>query len=239
MARSSRTTAAAIAEARREIAKDVAKLRKDGALTPSQATALLNRMARTNPLNEASVNSFIEYANKVFMDADYAKRMNDLNKMRKRALKYAEEKTGINVRCHRCHQDYRWYQRGGYTRRGARGIHRGHERSLSERKAVLDLENRVSLRNKLETILDAIDQELNAKDELLAEFENFDGKVRDEAGKVSIAKTIKAMVEAGVITEDEAKLLRKYQGELFPEPEGKDEAELQQERENEKGSSSV
>jgi len=233
MARSSRTTAAAIAEARREIAKDVAKLRKDGALTPYQATALLNRMARTNPLNEASVNSFIEYANKVFMDADYAKRMNDLNKMRKRAITNAEKKTGINVDVIDAIRTIAGINAEAIPEEVLEEYAEVIEQ-LAERKAVLDLENRVSLRSKLETILDAIDQELNAKDELLAEFENFDGKEYTEEGKVSIAKTIKAMVEAGVITDDEAKLLRKYQGELFPEPEGKDEAELQQERDNEK-----
>jgi len=233
MARSSRTTAAAIAQANRELAKDVAKLRKDGTLTTAQATALLNRMARTNPLNEASVNSFVEYANKVFMDADYAKRMNDLNKMRKRALKYAEEKTGINTDVIDAIRTIAGINAEAIPEEVLKEYTEVITQ-LSERKAVLNLENRVSLRNKLETILDAIDQELNAKDELLAEFENFDGKVRDDSGKVSIAKTIKAMVEAGVITKDEATLLRKYQGELFPEPEGKDEAELQQERDNEK-----
>ena len=232
MARSSKTTATAIAEARKQIAKDVAKLRKDGVLTTAQATALLNRMARTNPLNEASVNSFIEYANKVFMDADYAKKMNDLNKMRARALKYAEEKTGINVDVIDVIRTIAGINAEAIPEEVLKEYTEVMTQ-LSERKAVLDLENRVSLRNKLETIIDAIDQEINAKDELLAEFENFDGKVRDDSGKVSIAKTIKAMVEAKVITEDEAKLLRKYQGELFPEPEGKDDAELQQERENE------
>ena len=232
MARSSKTTATAIAEARKQIAKDVAKLRKDGVLTTAQATALLNRMARTNPLNEASVNSFIEYANKVFMDADYAKKMNDLNKMRARALKYAEEKTGINVDVIDVIRTIAGINAEAIPEEVLEEYTEVMTQ-LSERKAVLDLENRVSLRNKLETIIDAIDQEINAKDELLAEFENFDGKVRDDSGKVSIAKTIKAMVEAKVITEDEAKLLRKYQGELFPEPEGKDDAELQQERENE------
>ena len=232
MARSSKTTATAIAEARKQIAKDVAKLRKEGVLTTAQATALLNRMARTNPLNEASVNSFIEYANKVFMDADYAKKMNDLNKMRARALKYAEEKTGINTDVIDVIRTIAGINAEAIPEEVLKEYTEVMTQ-LSERKAVLDLENRVSLRNKLETIIDAIDQELNAKDELLAEFENFDKKVRDDSGKVSIAKTIKAMVEAGVITQDEAKLLRKYQGELFPEPEGRDEAELQQERENE------
>ena len=231
MARSSKTTATAIAEARKQIAKDVAKLRKDGVLTTAQATALLNRMARTNPLNEASVNSFIEYANKVFMDADYAKKMNDLNKMRARALKYAEEKTGINVDVIDVIRTIAGINAEAIPEEVLKEYTEVMTQ-LSERKAVLDLENRVSLRNKLETIIDAIDQEINAKDELLAEFENFDAKVPAKE-KVSIAKTIKAMFEAGVITEDEAKLLRKYQGELFPEPEGKDDAELQQERENE------
>ncbi len=233
MARSSKTTATAISEARKQIAKDVAKLRKDGVLTTAQATALLNRMARTNPLNEASVNSFIEYADKVFMDADYAKKMNDLNKMRKRALKYAEEKTGINIDVIDAIRTIAGINAEAIPEEVLKEYTEVITQ-LSERKAVLNLENRVSLRNKLETILDAIDQELNAKDELLAEFENFDDKVRDDSGKVSIAKTISAMVEAGVITKDEAKLLRKYQGELFPEPEGRDEAELQQERDNEK-----
>ena len=231
MARSSKTTATAIAEARKQIAKDVAKLRKDGVLTTAQATALLNRMARTNPLNEASVNSFIEYANKVFMDADYAKKMNDLNKMRARALKYAEEKTGINTDVIDVIRTIAGINAEAIPEEVLKEYTEVMTQ-LSERKAVLDLENRVSLRNKLETIIDAIDQELNAKDELLAEFENFDAKV-PATEKVSIAETIKAMVKAGVITEDEAELLRKYQGELSPEPEGRDEAELQQERENE------
>lgn len=234
MARSSRNTAAAIAQARRELAKDVAKLRKAGALTPSQATALLGRMARTNPLNEASVNSFVEYAARVFEDADYAAKINRANKLRKRAWRNVESGkigvaknlteairviTGINAEIipEAALEDYMELIE-----------------MLGERKAVLDLSPMGQVEQMVDGITNEINQELNAKDELLSEFENFEDKVYTKEGKVSIAKTIKAMVEAEVITEDEAKLLRKYSQELFPEPEGKTEEELENARRDEK-----
>jgi hypothetical protein len=188
-------------------------------------------MSRTNPLNEASVNSFIEYADNVFKDADYAAEMNRLNKLRKRAANNAEKKLGIvefidAIRV--------------ITSMKSEAIpeevlpeYKEVIEELGERKAVLNLEERAALRAKLETILDAIEQELNAKDELLAEFENFDGKVYED-GKLSIAKTIAAMVEAGVIEDAEAELLKKYSRELFPEPEGVDKEDLENARNEEK-----
>jgi hypothetical protein len=190
-------------------------------------------MARTNPLNEASVNKFVEYADNVFKDADYAAKMNRLNRMRKRARTNAEKKTGINVDIIDAIRTITGINAELIPEDVLEQYSEVIEQ-LAERKAVLDLENRAPLREKLGTILNAIDQELNAKDELLAEFENFGDKAYTKEGKVIISKTIKAMEEAGVITDDEAKLLRKYSQELFPEPEGKTEEERENERNKEK-----
>jgi hypothetical protein len=87
-------------------------------------------------------------------------------------------------------------------------------------------------------IINEINQELNAKDELLTEFENFADKVYTKEGKLSVARTITAMVKAGVIEDTkenpEAKLLRKYSSELFVAPEGKTKEELEDARRDEK-----
>jgi len=234
MARSSANTAAAIAAARRELAKDVAKLRKAGALTSAQAAALVSRMSRTNPLNEASVSSFIEYADNVFKDADYADKMNRANKLRKRAWRNVESGkigvaenikesirviTGINAEV---------------IPEGALEDYMELIEMLGERKATLDLAPMGQVEMLVDGIINEINQELNAKDELLAEFENFEDKVYTKEGKLSVARTITAMVKAGVITEDEAKLLRKYGSELFVAPEGKTEEELEDARRDEK-----
>jgi hypothetical protein len=190
------------------LGKDVARLRKAGALTAAQAAALVSRMSRTNPLNEASVNSFIEYADNVFKDADYAAKMNRANKLRKRAWRNVESGkigvaenikesirviTGINAEV---------------IPEGALEDYMELIDMLGERKATLDLAPMGQVEMMVDGIINEINQELNAKDELLAEFENFADKVYTKEGKLSVARTITAMVKAGVITEDEPRRVR-------------------------------
>jgi hypothetical protein len=206
MARSSRATAAASREIMREVGKDIAKLKASGALTPAQATAIIKKMAAMNPFNPVQVENFVNYVANVFADADYAQEVNRLNRSRKRALKNAERKLGVatdivpmlrtllDINSEAIPQEV--FEK--YT---------ALVNMLAERKAVLDLADKTMVSDVTAEIMEAVDQELSMKEELLARYENYP---KEE----NFAKTVKAMVEAEVLTEDEAKLLKKYAAEL-------------------------
>jgi hypothetical protein len=83
----------AVKEATKELIKEVRELRKSGKINKIQEQAILNRLGNTNVLSEKSTRRFIEYATKVYNNADYAKKLTDAQKLRKKIRCLSRDKT--------------------------------------------------------------------------------------------------------------------------------------------------
>ena len=205
-----------------------------GKLSQSQLLAVTNRFANVNLSSEKSIDSFVDYMQKVFSDVDYAAKMTSLNKSIKQAKKNINSKIG----------------------RGADGLAYELRRllnisptiipdsvleeysdlvtSFGERKTVLNLKDSVEVKETIVNIFTELENQNSKLGELTERFEAFEKEERD--GKVDYAKTVKKMLKDKVITEEESKLMKKFRTEIIPieTAEGKTEEQKQEEIEEEK-----
>jgi hypothetical protein len=84
----------------REIAAKLKEMEGRGKITANQAKALLNRFANVNTANPDMVDRYLDYAEKVFNDADYADKLNEargINKKVKKAIKSREVELDLRM----------------------------------------------------------------------------------------------------------------------------------------------
>jgi hypothetical protein len=91
--RGGRYAVKAIKEATQALIKEVKELRKSGKINKIQEQAILNRLGNTNVLSEKSTRRFIEYVTKVYDNADYAQKLTDAQKLRKKIRSLSRDKT--------------------------------------------------------------------------------------------------------------------------------------------------
>jgi len=207
-----------------------------GKLSQAQLLAVTNRFANVNLSSEKSIDSFVDYMQKVFSDVDYAAKMTSLNKS------ITDAKTNINSK----------------IGRGADGLAYELRRllnisptiipdsvleeysdlvtSFGERKTVLKLKDSVEVKETIAKIFTELENQNSKLGELTERFEAFDDKKFTKTGTVSFSETVAQMVKDKVITEGEAKLMRKFKSDIMPieKAEGKTEEDKQKEMEEEK-----
>ena len=207
MARSSKATAAASREIMREVGKDIAKLKATGAITGAQATAILRKLTAMDPFNPVQVENFVNYAARVFAEAEHAQEVNRLNKLRKRAYKNAGKKLGIAQDLMPMLQTLLNID-AGLIPESVFEQYQKLVNDLGERKAVLDLDERDKVSEDVVNIMAGVSEELAKKEELFARYDSFQPKGD------SVSATIDAMVEQELLSEDEVDVLKKYANEL-------------------------
>jgi len=216
----------------KELTKSIKELRTKGKITVNQAASALRKFSSVNVFDEASIDRFVEYMSKVFENAEYAEKISNAFAKLPTAKKNAKTKLGI-----------------------AESLTPALNRMLSikptlipdavldsyldivdmigKKAEVLSLEEVNSLTKRVNDILDAVDTEVSKADELAERFNEYDGKVIDEDGKLDYAATIKAMLKDNTISEDEAEIMRKYKSSIVEPIERvkKTEEELAAEKE--------
>jgi hypothetical protein len=207
-----------------------------GKLSQAQLLAVTNRFANVNLSSEKSIDSFVDYMQKVFSDVDYAAKMTSLNKS------ITDAKTNINSK----------------IGRGADGLaselrmllnisptiipdsvfeeYSDLVTSFGARKTVLKLKDSVEVKETIAKIFTELENQNSKLGELTERFEAFDDKKFTKTGAVSFSETVAQMVKDKFITEDEAKLMRKFKSDIMPieKAEGKTEEDKEKEMEEEK-----
>jgi hypothetical protein len=234
----SRTEKLKIISRIRELSKDAAKdlveeireLAKKGNITTTQAVNIISRFGKVNMLNEASVSNFVDYMAKVFADAEYDNKIKVAKGKLKNARKNIYTKIGIANGLV-----------GPLQKLFAINPELIPESKLERylelvdmfgaRQAVLSLEEKAKLTNDVLDILDEVNNERSAVDDLSYRLNYSDNKVIED-GKLDYAATVKNMLKEGDITEEEAALMTKYKSEILPQTEKSSlsEQELQQEK---------
>jgi hypothetical protein len=231
-ARGAREAKAAIANASKEVGASLKELVTKGQITLKQANALVGRFSRVNPLNEAAVERFVNYATKVFNDAEYNERMSALSKLAPTAKKNTQKKLGIADGV--AQPLLRMFSLSPETiPNSVLPAYTELMQMMAQRKAVLNLQEIADVKQKVESVLDAVDLELGKIPELSERFIAYDDKVIGKEGKVDFAKTLEKMVKEGVIDNDEAAILRDNRSSVMPRAEKtpKSEQEISEERE--------
>jgi len=82
----------ALAKTRNAIKESINDLAKGGKITAKQAATLIERASKVKIFNEESITKFVDYASKLFADADYASKLNNAKSLRKSVSKLSRNK---------------------------------------------------------------------------------------------------------------------------------------------------
>jgi hypothetical protein len=237
MARSSRATSVAMRALMKQLGKDAAALKRDGILKPIQAAMLLKRMGEVNPFNEVSVDRFLDFTERIFLEGEYAGDLKAILDNRSRALKQANTKLGVSqditpmvntiLRTNPSMlPDVEIELSEGEFSPLIKEVRKLAE-ELGKRKAVLSVEERTKMQQRVFEIAKAIDEELSLKNELMVRYQEYTD-AQSEAGvteKLTVSKIIDGMESEGIIDSYESSVLKKYKAELREEPTEEEKAE--------------
>ena len=206
-ARGAKDAKVAIANASKSVGASIQDLSNKGRISLKQAASLTNRFAKTNPLDEVSVERFVNYASKVFSNAEYAAQLAGLAKAIPLAKKNAQSKLGIAEGVAQPIMSMLSIS-PELIPDSAMPVYTEILGMLAKRTAVLQLQEIDDVKRKVESVLDAVDLELSKIPELVERFIEYQEKVLDKNEKIDFPKTLSKMVAEGIIDENEAEILR-------------------------------
>ena len=91
-ARSSRLSIKDLNEKRKELSGKISELKKNGKITTNQARVIINKIGSVNLYNAKSVDSFLNYMEKVYNNADYADKVMAANSLKNNIKKLSKSK---------------------------------------------------------------------------------------------------------------------------------------------------
>lgn len=231
-ARGAKDAKVAIANASKSVGASIQDLSNKGRISLKQAASLTNRFAKTNPLDEISVERFVNYASKVFSNAEYAAQLAGLAKAIPLAKKNAQKKLGIAEGVAQPIMSMLSIS-PDLIPDSVLPVYTEILGMLSQRTAVLQLQEVDDVKRKVESVLDAVDLELSKIPELVERFIEYQEKVLDKNEKIDFPKTLSKMVTEGIIDENEAAILRNNRSLVIQRAskEKPTEEELSQEKE--------
>ena len=219
-------------DAAKDLVEEIRELAKKGNITTTQAVNIISRFGKVNMLNEASVSNFVDYMTKVFADAEYDNKIKVAKGKLKNARKNINTKIGIADGLvgplQRLFAINPELIPESYLERYLELVD-----MFGARQAVLTLEEKSKVTKDVIDILEEINNERSAVEELSERFNYSDNQVIED-GKLNYAATVKNMLKEGEITEEEAALMTKYKSEIAPKVEKStlSEDELQQEKDD-------
>lgn len=203
-------------DAAKDLANEIKELAKTGTITPNQAANIIARFGKVNMLNEVSVSNFVDYMSKVFENAEYVNKIEQVNSKLKTAKKNIGTKIGtadgLILPLQRLFSINPTLIPQQFFDRYSELVN-----MFGEKQAVLSLEEKSAVTKDVESILAGLDEEQSKANELADRFNQFEGKVFDDEGRLQYADTINKMVEEKVIDEDKAEIMRKYKSDIAPQ----------------------
>ena len=218
---------------RKMLAAAIKDMVKKGKITIRQAAVLINKVNNTNLDNPVMVERLLNYADKVFSNAEYSEKIARAKKLLTKAKENVRTKIGVSEGLTTL-MNKLFNINPNLIPDDVLEAYLELVDMMGKRQAVLTLKESADLTKDVEKILDSINDELSTLDELIDIFEKYDDKVLDENGDIDFAATIEKMLEEGIITASDAKIYKKYKDKVLPEEskEKKTEAQIAEEKKN-------
>jgi hypothetical protein len=229
-ARAAREAKKDVNEKRKDLAKTISDMETTGKITTKQAQAIMARLSKLNMDNPAKVDAFVEYAGRVFENAEFAQDVARANALKSKVKNNAKTKLGI---ANDLISEILIMASINPSLIPSKVFDTYLEtmEMLGQRTAVLKLEERGELTQKVSDILDAVNEELSVAEVMADRFEAYDKKEVDSEGKINFAKTLDKMIADGTITEQDADIMRKYKSDIIEKESTKmTEEELEAEK---------
>jgi hypothetical protein len=229
-ARAAREAKKDVNDKRKDLAKVISDMETTGKITTKQAQAIMSRLSKLNMDNPAKVDAFVEYAGRVFENAEFAQDVARARSLQSKVRNNAKTKLGI---ANDLISEILVMASINPSLIPSKVFDTYMEtmEMLGQRTAVLKLEERGDLTQKVSDILDAVNEELSVASEMVERFEAYDKKEVDSEGKIDFAKTLDKMVADDTITKEDADIMRKYKSDIIEKESTKmTEEELEAEK---------
>jgi hypothetical protein len=218
----------------REMKKQLVDMLKDlarkGTFTQKEILPMMRRIAGLNVFNDSAVDNFVNFVVNKFEASETKAKDREVRSKIKNARKNLKSKVGVA-------KDAMPTLRRLFSLNpriippSVRDAYNELVIEFGERAAVLSLDNINDVMVKADNILQAAINEQNQALLLKNAFDSFQNKVLDANGNVDYAKTIKQMIDDGVITTDEADIMTRQKKLIFESvSRKKTEAEIEAER---------
>jgi hypothetical protein len=231
LAKGARDAKRAFMQASDDLSLAVSELAKSGKISPKQLSDVIRKFSKVNMLNEDSTNAFVDYMTKVFEDADYAQKIAGIRTKITKARGNLKSKIGV---ADAIANPMRKLLAVNPTLIPDDVFDKyiNIVNMFSANQAVLPLKDISDISQDINDIFQSLDEQLSKSEELAIRFDDFADKVvNEENGKIQYADTVNKMEKDGIVTAEEAELMKKYKSVIFPteKKEGKTPAEIQAE----------
>jgi hypothetical protein len=218
----------------REMKKQLVGMLKDmtrkGTFTQKEVLPMMRRIAGLNVFNDSAVDNFVNFIVSKFETSEAKAKDREVRSKVKNARKNLKSKVGVA-------RDAMPTLRRLFSLNpriippSVRDAYNELVIEFGERTAVLSLDNINDVMVKADKILQAAINEQNQALLLKNAFDSFQNKVLDANGNIDYAKTIKQMIDDGVISTDDADIMTRQKKLIFESvSRKKTEAEIEAER---------
>jgi hypothetical protein len=231
LAKGARDAKRAFMQASDDLSLTVSELAKSGKISPKQLSDVIRKFSKVNMLNEDSTNAFVDYMTKVFEDADYAEKIAGIRTKITKARGNLKSKIGVadaiaNPMRKLLAVNPTLIPDDVFDK------YLNIINMFSASQAVLPLKDISDISQDINDIFQSLDEQLSKSEELAIRFNDFlDKVVNEENGKIQYADTVNKMEKDGIVTAEEAELMKKYKSVIFPkeQKEAKTAAEIKAE----------
>ena len=199
------------------VSKAIKELVLSGKITTNQAANVISRFSKVNMFDDSSIERFVDYMSKVFEDANYLEKISNAKKLLRTAKDNIRTKLGMSEVLTPL-LDKLFNINPSLIPSSVFDSYLELVDMMGKRQSVLTLKEVNELTGQVNEILDTIQDELSTLDELIDVFNDYDGKVFGEDGKIDFNKTLNAMISdpSNPITPEDAELLKKYKSKVIP-----------------------
>lgn len=216
---------------RKDLSNLIKSMEVTGKISSAKARAVLNKIGKLNMDNSVAVDEFVDYVTNVFENAEYVENLAEINSKLQKAKKNIKSKIGtaknlgpllnrlfainpklVPVEVFDSYSEI-------VDMFGASG-------------ALLDLENINDVTEKVNSVLDFVDDYMSVIPELADKLFNYGKGVLTDEGALDYSATIEKMKSDNTITEEEYVIMKKYKSYIMPKVKTipKTEKELAEEK---------
>ena len=205
-----------INQKRKDLSNTIKEMETTGKISAAKAKAILNKIGKVNLDNPAAVDTFLDYVENVFENAEYEVEIAGIN------AKLSKARNNVNRKIGTAKNLTPLLNRLFNIKPSLIPIEVFDEyKSLvdmfGDNSAVLELDEDIADTIKqVQSILEKIDDQLSSVPALATKLFNYDKAILDEDGALDYSATIEKMKADEVIDEAEYKLMKKYKSLILP-----------------------
>ena len=213
--RTSKTPESAYKKASKLLAKEVKELVRKGVVTTKQMADVMSKFANVTMFSPASRDDFLNYMTRVFANKEYAGQVSMARSKQRKAKKNAGKKIGKSDAL--IPQLKRLFTvNPSLIPESVFEKYISLVEMFSKGQAVLTLDSITEVTQQTEEILRQLDEERSMVIDLTQRFNDTNLTVKNKEDKVDYSATIKKMLDANEINEDEYQVMKKYRSQINP-----------------------